>query len=133
MNNKNNSDYCILVVDDDPDVRVTICKTLNASGFAYIEASTLEEAIAALKDGPAISLVLLDFWLGDVLGLDLLEPLRERHPETPVLFMSGGGGDLPLQTVTALTELRGSEDFLYKPYTRKELLNRIQRLLNLSQ
>lgn len=120
---------CILVVEDDDAVRATICKLFESSGYDYTEASTVRDAVSALTKGPTFSLVLLDFWVGDVLGLDLLEPLKKFHPNVPVLFMSGGGGDLPLETVTALTELRGSEDFLYKPFTSKELFGRVRELL----
>ena len=82
----------VLVLDDDPLARRTMCRFLELYGYVGVEAGTLEQTLEILKT-TSVFAVILDVRLpGRESGLDLLAPLRSR-PETaniPVLVMTGG-------------------------------------------
>jgi DNA-binding response OmpR family regulator len=71
---------CVLVVEDDPDIRSMTTSILRASGATVSEASTASEAIASL-DGARFDAVVLDWNLAGETGGQLLEKLRDHHPE----------------------------------------------------
>lgn len=81
----------ILVVEDDPDVRVTTLETLREAGCHVLEAATGAEAIAQLEARRAPpDLIVTDVVLsGDMTGAQVAARARERLPGVPVLFVSG--------------------------------------------
>jgi PAS domain S-box-containing protein len=107
----------VLVVEDDTGVRQVVSRMLRQFGYAVIEAEGGEEAlqIVAGGDGP-IDIVLSDIVMPTMDGLDLLTRLRQRHPELPVILMSGYSqqelGDDVRRHATA---------FLKKPFASMEL------------
>lgn len=72
-------DGCVLVVEDDPDIRSMTTSVLRASGATVSEASTATEAIACL-DHHRFDAVVLDWNLAGETGGVLLEKLRDHHP-----------------------------------------------------
>ncbi|HYM49249.1 MAG TPA: response regulator [Candidatus Limnocylindrales bacterium] len=113
----------ILVVDDDPSVRQLIARQLEQEGWRTIQAANAADALElAHESQPA--LVTLDIMMPDASGWWVLERLKE-DPQTagiPVLVVSIVEDQ---RTVFAL----GASDFLSKPYDRKQLLERVKRLL----
>lgn len=100
----------ILIVDDDPVVRVPIRHYLEAQGFQVEEAGSCAAAFEKTRAKPP-SAVVLDFYLPDGDALGLLGRLKELQPELPVLILTGYGSIE--MAVRAIKE--GAENFLTKP------------------
>src|SRR5438552_16086516 len=116
----------ILVVDDDRRVRELLEVALTAHGFAVITASDGEEAVKrAIAERP--DLVVLDVRLPKKSGLEVCETLRgdPEDPSVPIILVSAAAEtDARLQAFS-----RGADDYLAKPFSPKELIARIKRLL----
>ena len=80
----------VLLVEDDPDIREFVARTLTGLGYVVAEMATGREALALLATGPAPDLLLSDVIMpGGVSGHDLVIAARRRHPALRVLLMSG--------------------------------------------
>jgi two-component system nitrogen regulation response regulator NtrX len=114
----------ILIVDDEPGIRSSLAAILEDEGYGVASAGTAGEAAQRLV-GEAFDAVLLDLWLPDRDGLELLAELRERGCETPVIVISGHG------TVdTAVQAIRlGACDFLEKPMALARVVVTVQNAL----
>lgn len=109
----------ILVVDDEPQMRRVLARTLGANGFEVRAVATGEEALAALRWHP--DLILLDLMLPDLDGLDVAKRIREQDG-APILVLSARGEER--QKVAALD--LGADDYITKPFGAEELLARIR-------
>ena len=113
----------VLVVDDDPSLRLLCRVNLELDGFAVDEAGTLDDARGATEAG-GVELVLLDVHVGRTSGIELLDELKRERPELPVVLLTGESG-LP-------AEARGHADaVLAKPFQPAELTGAVARLLSL--
>jgi DNA-binding response OmpR family regulator len=119
----------ILVVDDDRRVRELLEVALTAHGFAVITASDGEEAVKrAIAERP--DLVVLDVRLPKRSGLEVCDTLRgdPEDPSIPIILVSAAAEvDARLQAFS-----RGADDYLSKPFSPKELIARIRRMLSRS-
>jgi DNA-binding response OmpR family regulator len=119
----------VLVVDDDRRVRELLEIALTAHGFHVLTASDGEEALKrAASERP--DLVVLDVRLPKRSGLEVCEALRRDHedPAVPIILVSAAAEtDARLQAFA-----RGADDYLSKPFSPKELVARIKRLLSRS-
>src|SRR5262245_10027083 len=79
----------ILLVDDEPTLRLTMTALFEDEGFQIDVASSLREAIEHLRGPQGYGVVLLDQNLGDGSGIDLVPVVRERQPGAKVLLISG--------------------------------------------
>ena len=80
----------LLLVDDDPLVRVTLAMGLDDEGFRVVEADSGEAALALIKDGLEPSVVITDINLGPgISGVDLANHLAEVRPDLRVVLISG--------------------------------------------
>jgi two-component system nitrogen regulation response regulator NtrX len=99
-------------VDDEAEIRSSLEEILREEGYAVATAATAAEALLLIDDAP-YDVVLLDIWLPDRDGLDVLSDVRqmslERRPE--VVIISGHG---TIETAVKATKL-GAYDFLEKP------------------
>jgi DNA-binding NtrC family response regulator len=113
----------ILVVDDEKLIRWTLRERLEGAGYAVTEAETGTEALARSEEGP--DLVLLDFKLPDIDGLEVLRRMRDRHPDTLVILITA------LATVENAVEAmkRGAWHYLNKPIDVDELLLHVGKAL----
>jgi two-component system, NtrC family, nitrogen regulation response regulator NtrX len=102
----------VLIVDDEAEIRASLEEILREEGYGVATAGTAGEAIALLQDAP-YDVVLLDIWLPDRDGLDVLGDVHalaaESRPE--VVIISGHG---TIETAVKATKL-GAYDFLEKP------------------
>ena len=102
----------ILIVDDEAEIRGSLEEILREEGYGVATAGTAAEAITLLQDAP-YDVVLLDIWLPDRDGLDVLGDVHalaaEARPE--VVIISGHG---TIETAVKATKL-GAYDFLEKP------------------
>lgn len=113
----------ILVVEDDPQLRVLIARALKEHGYDVRTASTGAEMQVQLDDGEP-ALIVLDIMLPGTNGIELLRRLRATS-DIPVIFVSARGGEA--DRVVGL-EL-GADDYLAKPFGTRELLARITAVL----
>ena len=117
----------VLVVDDSSMSRHVVATLLRRLGQPVIEAADGEQAQALSREhGPR--LLVLDIGLPDIDGLALLESLRERpgQAETPAIIVTG---DRTPDSILKARKL-GVSDYLTKPVDRKDLTQRIKRLLD---
>ncbi|MGQ0613362.1 MAG: sigma-54-dependent transcriptional regulator [Planctomycetaceae bacterium] len=106
----NVNDATVLIVDDEPVVRLGLGERLRLDGFAVQEAADLAAARRRLR-GPAPSLVLLDVQFPDGSGLELLPEVRQEWPDTPVVMMTAHGS---LEGAVEAMRL-GALNYLQKP------------------
>ena len=88
----------ILVVDDDFWVRLITAETLVEAGFEVIEACDVASALVVLQQEPGVGLVCTDVDMpGELDGIDLAMWVRNRHPATKVIVMSGHIRECPAE------------------------------------
>lgn len=116
----------ILIVDDEADIRELIAGILEDEGY---ETRLAHNSDAALSEIAARrpSLIILDIWLmGSKLdGLDLLNVIKEKHPDVPVIIISGHGN---IETAVAAIK-RGAYEYIEKPFKADRLLLVVGRAL----
>ncbi len=123
------SDDVILVVEDEPGVRMLVTDLLEELGFTAIEAGDGAEGIAALHSSARIDLLITDVGLpGGINGRQVADAARAARPGLPVLFITGFAenavvGDGPLES---------GMELLAKPFTIDALAARITRLVGAS-
>ena len=114
----------ILVVDDEQDIRDLVAGVLSDEGY---ECRTAGDSDTALRmvDERRPSLVLLDVWLhgSRMDGLEVLDAIKAREPDLPVIIFSGHGN-----IDTAVSAIgRGAMDFIEKPFEAERLLHLVER------
>lgn len=115
------------VVDDEELVRKSLVAVLQNAGYdvlAFASGNEFLEALQGLNPG----CVILDVRMPQMSGLDLLEILKQNHPEIPVVMMSGFA-DVSM-AVRAMQS--GASDFVEKPFQAKDVLDTIERALQTS-
>src|SRR6202012_1245160 len=106
----------VLIVDDEADIRDSLEAILREEDYAVTTSGTATEALALLRDAP-YEAVLLDIWLPDGDGLDVLKKIKGTNPAEPladspeVIMISGHG---TIEAAVRATKL-GAYDFLEKP------------------
>ena len=113
----------ILVVDDDPDIRLVLREHLEPEGFEVIDAADGAEMRSIIVQ-EEIDLVILDLQLPDEDGLNLAKVLREKT-DAGIVMLTGKG-----TTVDMIVGLEvGADDYVAKPFKSRELLARIRSVL----
>jgi CheY-like chemotaxis protein len=114
---------CILVVEDENDIRTVIAEVLDEAGFTVLEARSADAAVPLL-DREGVQLIITDIDMpGRLDGVELAIEARRAHPEIPVLFITGKPRLLPDTDALADPVL-----CLLKPFTLSALLSNINRL-----
>lgn len=112
----------VFLIEDDPDLREAICATLKLGSVTFAAFERAEEALRAIEASPP-PLVVTDFRLPGMSGMDLLSKIRAQWPELPVVMMTA----FP-DTQLAVQALKlGARDFLIKPFLPNQLLEVIER------
>jgi DNA-binding response OmpR family regulator len=115
----------VLVVDDDPSIRLLCRVNLELDGYRVLEASTVAEAEDMLLAEP-VDVVLLDVQVGPESGLELMRNLRERGGSPPVVLVTG--------SARLDAETRAEADGVVgKPFRLDELRDVVRRLTSLSR
>lgn len=116
----------ILLVDDDSMIRWTLTEALQGWGYEVSAAESATAALNAIAHPPAhLVAALLDINLPDGSGLDLLREIKQRHPETAVIMMTGEV--IVENTIAAMRG--GASDFVGKPIHLDELYAVLQQAL----
>ena len=116
----------IEVIDDNPDIRRMLALVLKSHGF-NVRTHESAEAFLNAEDPQTQRLLILDVRMPGMSGLDLNTRLRAQGNKYPVIFMSG---ECQPHETTAV-QSSAPVDFLWKPFSTKELLQAIERGLQL--
>lgn len=122
-----NTNFTILVVDDDRKIRDLLRASLETEQFKVLEAGDSDQLYRLLKS-EQVDLITMDVALGRENGMDLLKDIRKLN-NVPVIFITGRT-DL-VDTVVGL-EL-GADDYITKPFQIRELIARVRSLLRRSK
>src|SRR5438128_7884143 len=114
----------ILVVDDEEKIRRTLRGVLADEGFEVVEAADGRRALELLQHvEPRLAIV--DVWMPEVDGIELVERMRSHAPRLPIIVISGHG---TIETAVRVIRL-GACDFLEKPFQLDALLQVVSRAL----
>jgi two-component system nitrogen regulation response regulator NtrX len=116
----------ILIVDDEPDIRMLVDGILRDEGYETRQAGDSDATIAAFR-ARRPSLIILDVWLqgSRMDGLGILQTLHGEQPQVPVVMISGHG---TIETAVAAIQ-HGAYDFIEKPFKSDRLLLVVRRAL----
>jgi two-component system alkaline phosphatase synthesis response regulator PhoP len=114
----------ILVVEDDRTLRQALTFNLTREGYDVRVAVDGEQALGAARDA-SLDLILLDIMLPGMSGLEVLRVIRGEGITTPVIVVSAKGEEI--DRVVGLKV--GADDYVSKPFSRPELLARIEAVL----
>ena len=114
----------LLVVEDDPQVRSMLVRTLGYEGFDVASAADAAAALAAVREAPP-DLILLDLLLPDRDGMDVCRHMRAAGNTTPILMLTARDGlDDRVKGLDV-----GADGYVVKPFSTSELVARVRALL----
>ena len=114
----------LLLVEDDPTLRQALAFNLIREGYEVATAADGEAALEAAR-GDHLDLILLDVMLPGMSGVEVLRVLRREGVATPVIILSAKGDEIDRVVGLKL----GADDYVAKPFSRPELLARIEAVL----
>jgi two-component system cell cycle sensor histidine kinase/response regulator CckA len=115
----------ILIVDDEPRICESLTTLLRTRDYDVTTANCARDALARIDEKP-FDLAILDVHLPDMMGPDLMDAVKMKHPDTSVIVISG---DADLDS--ALAALRNDAyDYIRKPFEFTEFLRTIENALN---
>lgn len=113
----------VLVLEDESDVRQTLCEQLHQLGYLTLEAESGEQALSLLAASPDIAMVISDLMLpGALSGAEVINQVRSQYPALPVLLISGQ--DLRPAHNPQLPDVA----LLRKPFTRVQLAQALRKV-----
>jgi CheY-like chemotaxis protein len=116
----------VLLVEDEESVRTLASRLLRGLGYQVETAATGVEAVARSQvDGP-FDVLVTDVVMPGMNGREVAAAIRARQPDLPVLFVSGHSAD----TLDLRPDRASRTDFLAKPFTRADLAERLEALLD---
>lgn len=114
----------ILIVDDEADMRFAVRMLLERSGHVVLEADNGDAALIQI-DKATPDLVLLDMRLPGMDGIQILQKIREKQKDLPIIMVTGYGNvELAEQAIQL-----GADHYLSKPFHNKELIDVIRQIL----
>jgi signal transduction histidine kinase len=116
----------ILLVEDNGELREATGGILAAYGYRVTAVESGEAALEAIDRGVALDLVVSDVVMPGLSGKDVLDRIRERRPDLPVLFMSGYTDNVIFRHGL----LTGELDFLEKPFAAARLTAKVREILD---
>ncbi|MEA4857245.1 response regulator [Solidesulfovibrio sp.] len=117
----------VLVVDDDPSIRALIRLYLEGAGYGVREAGDGRQAMRLLADQPP-DLVVLDIFMPEMDGLEVLQKLREQCRSCKVMAISGGSVKIGMDLLGHAT-IFGADAVLEKPFDAVTLLGKAADLI----
>ncbi|MDX2143578.1 MAG: response regulator [Rhodospirillaceae bacterium] len=118
----------ILLVEDSPEVSMSVREILNSAGHTVEDAGTGKQALTKLKAG-TFDLIVSDIWMPEMDGIAFLKEVRGSGNKIPVVVISGGAPNAPLTYTAPLASTFGANVVLYKPFEKGELLKAVSSVL----
>ena len=122
--------HTILIVDDEPNIVVPLQFLMEQNGYSVIVAQSGEEALEAVsKYRPA--LILLDIMLPGIDGFEVCEivKLNPEWKDIKIIFLTAKGRDVDIAKGMVL----GADEYITKPFSNKQIVESVKRLLEESQ
>jgi putative nucleotidyltransferase with HDIG domain len=114
----------ILVIDDDPWIADVVAEQLALQGY-QVQTSSDSSQVMGLLSVEAYDLVILDIYMPEPDGIELLKRIHQEHPYLPVLMLTSSD-----DTATAIQAMQeGASDYIIKPHRVSQLIARVQRAL----
>lgn len=120
---QNHEQVRILLVEDATDLAQVVSRELTAAGYRVIHATSGEDALQLEKEND-FQLVILDWMLPGIDGLDVLRELRSHSPVSVLMLTAR---DAEIDRVLGLEV--GADDYLTKPFSMRELIARVRAML----
>jgi DNA-binding response OmpR family regulator len=118
----------ILIIEDEPSMRLGLRDNLEIEGYHVDTASDGEEGLSKIRTS-AFDLILLDVMLPKVSGFDVCKTARVAGIRTPIILLTAKGEEIDKLIGLEL----GADDYITKPFSVRELLARIKAILRRSQ
>jgi DNA-binding NtrC family response regulator len=116
----------ILLVDDELEILKSLGEILTRFGYQVIARQSAQEALASVKDGAKIDLVITDYRMPGMDGLEFLNALRQMDPSVPVIMLTAYGA---VESYLKSLSL-GVYEYVNKPIKAKELGRIVQAAIN---
>ncbi len=118
----------ILIIDDEPGIRTVLSDIIKDENHQVLTGGDGFEGLAILKE-ESIDLVILDVWLPNMGGIDVLKEIKKEYPNIEVIMISGHANiDIAVKAVKL-----GAYDFLEKPLSLDKIINLIKNALKLEE
>jgi len=122
-----NQKACILIIDDEVQIRELLGQMLTREGYDVVHASDGKEGMKACRE-QSIDLIITDIIMPEKDGIEMILELRHDFPALKVIAISGGGRLGPDGYLEMARKL-GAHRTFFKPFNRKEILDAVQELL----
>ena len=119
----------ILIIDDEPQIRLMLKKMLEREGFDIIVASDGKEGMKLFEKDP-VDLVITDIIMPEKDGIEVILALRKDYPDVPIFAMSGGGIKPPYGYLK-MAKLSGAQAIFEKPIKKEALLIAVKEVLDI--
>lgn len=117
----NDNQSTVLIVDDEPSIRISLRTILSGLGFAVVEAARGEEAVSLVRTAH-FDIVLLDINMPGLGGIEVCRAMRKNAPLLPIVMLTvQGSEDRKVEALDA-----GADDYITKPFQLRELIARIR-------
>jgi signal transduction histidine kinase len=123
---RGHSNECVLVVEDDDDVRGYVVETLGLLGYEVLEAADPEDALRLLDGRKTVRLLLTDVVMPGMNGRKLADAARKRQPALKVLYMTGYSRN----AIVHQGRLDPGVDLIQKPLNSEHLATAIRKVLD---
>jgi len=123
---RGHSSECVLVVEDDSDVRGYVVETLGTLGYDVLEAANAEDALRLLNEYKNVRLLLTDVVMPGMSGRKLAEEATQRQPSLKVLYMTGYSRN----AIVHQGRLDAGVELIQKPLTGDQLATAIRKVLD---
>jgi len=118
----------VLIVDDDNEILLMLDFALKKLGPEYeiVTAEGSVQALEVVQKGPPFDLVVTDYVMKEITGVDLARAVRRLSPATPVILMTAYG----TKRLRATTESLGFDGYLDKPFTVQKIRGIVEQMIN---
>jgi CheY-like chemotaxis protein len=125
---KNGRTQRVLIIDDEPQVRVSLRETLEAAGYEVVEAENGMVAVDYLSDVKP-DVMITDIFMPEKEGIATIRDYRSLYPDLPIIAISGAN-NMASERFLEVAEKLGADHTLAKPFGPHELLNIVREALN---
>lgn len=126
---KNSTMKTILLVDDEIEILKSLGEILTRFGYQVIAKQSAQDALSSAKNGASIDLVITDYRMPGMDGLEFLNALRQMNPSVPVIMLTAYGA---VESYLKSLSL-GVFDYINKPIKAKELGRVVQAAIDSSE
>src|SRR5580704_10840024 len=119
----------LLIVDDEKNIRQSLTHFLSGCGHEVTAADSAREALDLLAEGAEFDLVLSDWRMAEMNGLELLKAIKEQYPDITVILMTAYG---TIDDAVAVMKA-GAYDYLTKPFSVDQIQHVVERVLEVRE